>query len=565
MASDPAPIRFESISGPPIAPIEVSSAKPLVFGRSGGSDMQLTDKTVSRRHCRVATRGGTWFITDLASRHGTFLNGIQLDPEQPAPLSDGDLVRIGPWTFRLRSTARLGTATPTTNDLASTAHRVQRVPVRELRSVAQQRLDLLIEAAAGINSAGTLEALAERVLDAVARGTGFARAAFIRQVSATGDVEVIAFHGPEPVGETRSVPPEAPTSHKRANQFEPEGFSFSRSLINAASEGEIVRMAGDSGLNYGESIIRLGIHSALCAPVMLGTSVEAYIYLDARDAEASVQHDAAAFCQAISRMAGLALANLKRVDLEKHQEQLAGDLKAAREAQRLIMPPSIATRGRYTYAMQTKPGRVVAGDLFDVAELEPGNPDAKLAVFLGDVTGKGVGAAILMATAQTHLRMALRMTDDPAEAITETNAYIAERIGEGLFVSLWLGVLDPATETLAFVDAGHGHWLAIPKGGEPRAVACEGGLLVGIDKAFRYRTETVPFRRGDRICLFSDGLIEQPNPDGEQFGLARTIDALSHSSNARDDVKAMARAVREHAETDALADDFTVASIHFTT
>jgi sigma-B regulation protein RsbU (phosphoserine phosphatase) len=564
MASDPAPIRFESISGPPIAPIEVASAKPLVFGRSGGSDMQLTDKTVSRKHCRVASRGGTWFITDLASRHGTYLNGIKLDPEQPAPLSDGDLVRIGPWTFRLRSAARLGTATPTTNDLASTAHRVQRVPVRELRSVAQQRLDLLIEAAAGINSANSLDALAERVLDAVARGTGFARAAFIRQVSATGDVEVIAFHGPEPVGDTQSVSPDAPTSHKRANQFEPEGFSFSRSLINAASEGEIVRMAGDSGLNYGESIIRLGIHSALCAPVMLGTSVEAYIYLDARDAEASVQHDAAAFCQAISRMAGLALANLKRVDLEKHQEQLAGDLKAAREAQRLIMPPAIATRGRYSYAMQTKPGRVVAGDLFDVAELDPGNPEAKLAVFLGDVTGKGVGAAILMATAQTHLRMALRMTEDPAQAIKETNAYIAERIGEGLFISLWLGILDPVAQTLAFVDAGHGHWLKVPAGGKPQAIDCDGGLLVGIDKNFNYKTETLPFTPGDRLCLFSDGLIEQPNPDGEQFGLDRTIKALSNSTNARDDVKAMAKAVREHAETDALADDFTVASIHFT-
>ncbi|MEM7754406.1 MAG: SpoIIE family protein phosphatase [Planctomycetota bacterium] len=564
MQTEPVSMRFESISGPPIAPIEVTATTPAIFGRSGGSDVQLTDKTVSRKHCRIAHRGSTWFLTDLASRHGTYLNGIQLDPEQPAPLSDRDLVRLGPWTFRVRSSNRPSIATPTTNDLASTAHRVQRVPLRELKSVAQQRLDLLIDAAAGINAAKSLEDLADKVLDAVVRGTGFARAAFIRQVSATGDVEVIGFRGPEPPGGTDSISPDAPTSHKRANDYTPEGVTFSRSLINAASEGEIVRMSGDSGVNYGESIIRLGIHSALCAPVMLDASVEAFVYLDARDSEASVQADAAAFCQAVCRIAGLALSNLKRMDMAKHQEQLAGDLKAAREAQRLIMPPAMGTHGPYSYAMQTKPGREVAGDLFDVVELEPGKPNGKLAVFLGDVTGKGVGAAFLMATAQTHLRMSLRHECDPATVVTETNKYISRRIGDGLFISLWLGILDPAERCVRFVDAGHGHWLRVPKGGKPEAVECEGGLIVGVEEDFNYRTETAPFEPGDRICVFSDGLVEQVNRDGEQFGLERTRKAIAGIHDAREDVKAMARAVREHAETDVLGDDFTVASVHYT-
>lgn len=538
--------------------------KPLIFGRSGGSDVQLTDRTVSRKHCRVAHRGDTWFITDLASRHGTYLNGIQLDPEQPAPLSDGDLVRLGPWTFRLRWSNRASTATPTTNDLASTAHRVQRVPNRELKSVAQQRLDLLILAAAGINSAKSLQELADKVLEAVVSGTGFARAAFIRQVSSTGDVEVIAFRGPDPTPGTDSVHPDAPTAHDRRGEFTPQGFTFSRSLINAASEGEIVRMSGDSGVNYGESIIRLGIHSALCSPIMLDTSVEAFVYLDARDSEATVQQDAAAFCQAVCKMAGLALSNLKRVEMAKHQEQLASDLKAAREAQRLIMPPAMGTLGPFSYAMQTKPGREVAGDLFDVVELEPGNPRGKVAVFLGDVTGKGVGAAFLMATAQTHLRISLEHEHDPAKVVTETNRYISRRIGEGLFISLWLGILDPVEKVVRFVDAGHGHWLRVPAGGKPEAVECEGGLIVGVDEEFQYRSETTPFEPGDRICLFSDGLIEQMDREGEQFGLERTIKAIAGSGTARDDVKAMAKAVREHADTDILGDDFTVASVHHT-
>jgi sigma-B regulation protein RsbU (phosphoserine phosphatase) len=552
------PLRLESIAGPPIEPILISAESPILFGRSSGSDQQLTDKTVSRRHCRVSYRGTTWFITDLGSRHGTFLNGIRLEAEQPAPLTDGDLMRIGPWTFRTRVGGSRATSLPTTNDLASTAHRVQRVPVRELRSVAQQRLDLLVECAASINGAISVEALADQVLDAVMRGTGFNRAAFIRQVSATGDVEVIGYRGPD-VDPT--VSPSDPTASGPKNEA-PANFTFSRSLINAASNGEIVRMAADSGVNYGESVIRLGIHSALCAPIMLGSSVEAYLYLDARDSESSVQQDAAAFCQAISKMAGLALANLKRIELQGVQDTLKSDLKAAREAQRLIMPPAMGTLGRVTYAMQTRPGRMVAGDLFDIIPLDgDDNPDGRIAVFLGDVAGKGVGAAVLMATAQTHLRMALRHADDPGVVVRDANRYVTDRIGDGLFISLWLGIIDPKEATLRFVDAGHGHWLIAPPGEPAKAVPCEGGLVVGVQGDFDYQTESVPFAAGSRLILFSDGLVEQPNPSGELFRVDRAIRALAKSAAPREDVKALAAAVRDHAETDVLADDFTIASV----
>lgn len=570
------PIRLESIAGPPTEAIEVLPGEPVVIGRAADAQRQLTDKTVSRRHSVVAARGLQWFITDLNSRHGTYLNGMKLEGDQPAPLGDGDLVRVGPWTFRVRLGQAPGASMPTTNDLASTAHRVQRVPARELRSLAQQRLDLLVECAAGINSAATVESLADQALDAVMRGTGFSRAAFVRQVSSTGDVEVIAFRAPGvdggggsgggSSGTAAEVGATSPRAAGRSAVVAPSDFSFSRSLINAASEGEIVRMAGDSGLNYGESIIRLGIHSALCAPVMLGTSVEAYLYLDARDSESSVQPDAAAFCQAVSRMSGLALANIKRLKLEKDKGQLDADLQAARVAQRLIMPPAMGEFGALRYAMQTKPGRVVAGDLFDVVPLDtdgPGGTPRRVAVFLGDVAGKGVGAAILMATAQTQLRMGLRLSGDPGEVVSDANRFLAGRVDERVFISLWLGVFDLERGEVAFVDAGHGHWLAVMPGGKPGGVQSVGGLPLGVKPDAVYRTERMAFAPGGRIVLFSDGLVEQPSPTGEQFGVLRTLAAVERATTAREDVLCMAQAVREHADSDALADDLTVASVEW--
>ena len=526
----------------------LTPGEPAVLGRSSNVDHQLSDKTISRRHSRILRRGINWLLTDLESRHGTYLNGIKLAPEQPAPLNDGDLIRVGPWTLRVIDDADRSTSLPTTNDLATTSHRVQRVPVRELRSVAQQRLDLLIECAAGINAASSERELGERALAAVTQGTGFRRAAFIRQVSAAGDVQVLAAITPESAadieaGDTPFIDPA-------------KGFSFSRSLINAASNGEIVRMTDDCNAYYGESIIRLGISSALCAPISLGSSVEAFIYLDARDSGDAIAQDAAAFCQAVSRMCGLALANLKRIDLEKHSADMKKEIEAAREAQVRLMPAPSAQIGSFTYAMINKPGSTVAGDLFDVVELS----EDRLAFFLGDVMGKGSGAAILMATIQAGLRASLMHGDPPHVAITHANASACTRSGDGEFLSLFLGVLDRRAGTLEFVDAGHGHWMIAGPDGAHR-IECEGGHLLGIQPDAAYTTETCPLPAGARVLAYSDGLIEQPNPEGEQFGFDRAAEMLASSTTPGDDVEKLAAALSEHAGTDRYADDLTIASV----
>jgi hypothetical protein len=157
-------------------------------------------------------------------------------------------------------------------------------------------------------------------------------------------------------------------------------------------------------------------------------------------AESSVQQDAAAFCQAISKMAGLALANLKRVESgEACRTQLKGDLKAAREAQRLIMPPAMGALGAVTYAMQTKPrpdGRW-RSVRHHRARTGDDNPDGRVAVFLGDVTGKGVGAADPDGDGtDAPSDVACVTADDPADVMERNaNRYVTDRIGDGLFIS----------------------------------------------------------------------------------------------------------------------------------
>lgn len=585
------PLRLSVVAGPAMENIEIAPDKQTVLGRAGIADVRLLDETISRRHAQLALRADTWLITDLESRHGTTLNGVQLAPNAPAPLQHGDMIRIGPWIFRvlLQGGGPTTSIVATTDDGGGSISRVQRVPESELSLRAQERLDLLIDAAAGIAGADSEVTLADAVLDVLVKATSFPRAAFIKRVGDSDAVELVGYKG----ADASSAVPGAPgaSNVKQTETGFPASFSRtaaakafapSRSLIRAASEGQVVRIDAGSSANYGQSIIDMGIHSAICAPVMVGASAAAYLYLDSRGSEDAVAPDSAAFCQALSKICGLAMAKISAMALADRQKKLEADLQAARDAQSLIMPVPTAEVGAITYAMHSEPGRIVAGDLFDVIALDPSNPRGKVAVLLGDVAGKGVGAALRMATAQAFINAMLKHTADPAEVMNATNKHLATRCDAGQFISIWFGIFDPrpASEgggTLTIVDAGHGYWLLKPPGQEPQRLETVGGVPIGVDSDYCYTSETVAIKPGSRVILYSDGVHEQPSPAGDEFGLQRTIAALSNSNNPEEDVVNLVQSVKAHAAPQLvaqaaqgpfaaapvvnLADDVTVASV----
>lgn len=532
------PLRLEPVSGPEIAAPTIAASEFAAIGRAAECQVCLLHETVSRRHASVSDKHGRWFITDLASRHGTFVNGVRLEPNAPAALAGDDLLRIGPWTFRVGLGSEKPRATAHVVPRGMTTERIERVPERELGWAAQQRLNLLIECSAAINAAGTEEALVRAALDAAIAGSGYRRVAWIRGAPAGDAVEVVGF--------------------KSSGKDDASQFSFSQSLIREASSGQLARLTEDGPVQYGQSIASLGIHSALCAPIVLAATVAGYLYFDARGQESPVHPEAAGFCQAIARMCGLSLANLKRAELEHRQRRLDADLSTAREAQQLIMPPFRGEVGRVSYALRMRPGRTVAGDLFDVVPLEGG----RVAVCIGDVTGESIGAGIMMASTQSFLHGALLRQQDAATALEEVNRYLTSRSAMNMFVTMWVGVLDPAGGAVRFVDAGHGHWLIKRAGGTVEAAPRVGGIPVAIDSGHHYETGSLPLASGDRFVLYSDGLLEQRSPQGEPFGKERVFAAIAGArGTVQDDVDALFEAVRRFAGTDLLDDDATAASV----
>jgi serine phosphatase RsbU (regulator of sigma subunit) len=532
-------------------------------------------------------KADTWLLTDLDSRHGTFLNGIRLTQGENPPVHDGDLVRVGPWTFRIGGPGR-AKVLATEDDHDSTIYRVHRVPQHELSLRAQHRLDLLIDCCASIPGATDEQQLAAAVLDSLLSGTGFPRAAFLRpsDKGGEGQVEVVAIRTPasQRSGSNLAAKPMSESQSALVEEIRRGGATpgFSRSLLKAASSGQVARLDESGGQqDYGQSVYSLGIQAAICAPVMLDSVAVAFLYLDARRPDAqrgtgssvaagTIQPDAAAFCQAVSRICALSLANLQRKEIDKRNEQLVRDLKAARDIQDRLSPKSAGEVGGASYLFKRLPGRLVAGDLFDLVPLS----DGRLGIVLGDVCGKGMDAALLMMMAQTHVNVSLRHHGDPAQAMIDVNRHIAAHIPSGRFITMWVGVLDSAAGVLTFVDAGHGHWLVKPPGQPAARVTCDGGYVIGIDPEAVYKNEQVALPAGSRLILYSDGLVEQVGPGGDEFGLERTINALNGTEGPAADVAALLDALVVFAapqgegvrptpapEEVSLSDDVTVASL----
>jgi serine phosphatase RsbU (regulator of sigma subunit) len=569
-AAPPAPCYLLPLSGPPLHAIRLSPnpAGPttLIVGRQTSCEVRLPPSAdhVSRTHARLSFQPHErrWTITDLNSRWGTFLNGVKLTPLTDVPLRDGDLLRIPPWTFSFSPTEQPASGLSSFNDLGQTdsvvhtvAQGLEPAPSHP-PPLAENLLSLLLETAAAVHAADSESALAERVLDAARRGTGLPNAAWLRPLDNVGTVEVVASHTQRPEGS-------------------PEQPAYSRSLLAAAASGAVVELAHSSptgaGADLGQSIRDLHITTALCVPLMLGAAPAAYLYLDARGPSqpgrrggSQLSPNASAFCVALGRMASLALSNLKRLDVERRHAAVQTELDAAAEAQRQILPPRTGTLGRFRYTGESRPGRYVGGDFFNLIPLG----DARLAVALGDVAGKGIAASVLMTAAHGFLHAALS-TDDPAcaapsdllsRAAVSLNRYILDRAVDQRFVTLWLGLFDLESLTLHYVDAGHGLALLLGEVGATRQLST-GDVPIGVLPNPQYHARSAPLPGSGRALLLSDGITEQQNladpASRQQFTLAGVQSTLGSVPPGEDEVAALFAATVRHAASPILSDDAT--------
>ncbi len=199
------------------------------------------------------------------------------------------------------------------------------------------------------------------------------------------------------------------------------------------------------------------------------------------------------------------------------QEQ---ELDRAREIQRALLPKTLPQLPGLQLAGAWQPARVVGGDYFDVIRLD----SKRLGVCIGDVAGKGISAALLMANLQASFRALATADASPSAVCAKLNAFLCSNLAPGKFITLFYGVLDAERLTFTYESAGHCPALLLKKAGPVESLRGEGAVL-GVLPDWTYRDSIVSLAGGDRLLLYTDGVTEAENHAGEEFGETRLVHA----------------------------------------
>jgi serine phosphatase RsbU (regulator of sigma subunit) len=234
---------------------------------------------------------------------------------------------------------------------------------------------------------------------------------------------------------------------------------------------------------------------------------------------------------------------------------LKNDLEIAREIQQSMLPKApFEAEGIEAFGM-TRPANTVGGDFYDVIPLS----DGRVVIALGDVAGKGSPAALLMALLLAMLRTLADEGLEPAELVTRLNVQVMKQAPTTRFITLFLGVFDPATGQLVYVNAGQNPPLLRRASGAYERLR-EGGVALGMFDRSKYVTGQTALAPADVLVMYSDGVTEAESPEGEPFdehGLQRVVDARAWGT-ARELGWATFEAVERHAQERRLLDDLTV-------
>lgn len=253
-----------------------------------------------------------------------------------------------------------------------------------------------------------------------------------------------------------------------------------------------------------------------------------------------------------------------RTSLREHDklQAIQHDLDTARRIQTGILPkkfPPFPERRDFSIFAAMEPAREVGGDLFDFFLLD----DDRLGLVIGDVSGKGVPAAIFMAVSRTLLRAIAQNGLPPADCLTYVNRMLCQEDAASMFVTVLYGILNVKTGELRFSNGGHNPPYIITKTGNVRALPPTGGVMLGIVEGFQYKDDTVRLDPGDALFSFTDGVTEAMDPKGTLYSEARLERFLAeqHALGLTELVRESIADVHRHASGTPQSDDIAILAV----
>lgn len=507
-----------------IFPLYQTSA---TLGRSSNNTIQIIDKRLSRHHAEISYSDGVYFVKDMGSKNGTYLNDTLLTNEQQ--ISNGDKIKIGDTILVYESEpADTSKAGDTTTKVVKFVDDVEWGHTKstlqagipgagdveldtsegEFLKDSHKRLEILYQVADAIRSILNLNELLEKIMNIIYSVIQPDRGFILLKDDQTGDL----------------IPK---VVKKRANSEKEDTISSSivQNCINDKISVLVTDAATDERFASSESIILSKIRSAICSPLVYKDDVLGVIYIDTTSRVVSSGQEELELLTGIANQSAMAIANANLHKKIIDQQRIEKEMEIATSIQMNLLPKVYPSLSNIEVSAMSTPAKHVGGDYYDFITL-----DKDRCIFtIADVSGKGVPAAILTSTIRATLRVLASNKDfDILEIINKLNHITCRDATNNMFVTLVYGIFDDSTQEFEYVNAGHTYPFIVDKHNKVTDLKT-GGCFLGIMEQIEYQKEKVKLSPGDVMVLYTDGVTDTMKKDGSTFGTERLVNLVKEN------------------------------------
>ncbi|WP_437229556.1 SpoIIE family protein phosphatase [Planctomicrobium sp. SH661] len=502
--------------------VVLQKGRQTVLGRDPTCDLVLNKRSISRFHAQVVMAQGTYYLEDMKSTNGTFVNGSRV--QNRVSLKDGDRIAMHdiPLAFFVSDSVNLNEEQ--TQRLRTEAE-VQLEPEVDLDmnrattgvSTLRGRLKILIEITRDLGSTLEIKEILPRVLDLLFR---------MFPPAVIGEIHLL--------DEEQKLAPVAMKHGREADSTDLTGAPFNLELIQKVFESGqgLVHTEGanDPALaldGFHQSIICapvLGAESKPCGVILLETNDSSYLF-----GEGDLE-----ILSAVAVLAGQAIGYSQAHDIVVQHNMTIRQMETARQIQLGMLPRNRPAVRGYAFGHHYAPAERVGGDYFFYEMLR----DGRVILGIADASGKGLPAAMNIARFAGEVRLQIATSPSLKSALASLNQFVIDGAEECMFITACLCVLDPQQHLVAIANAGHPPPLL--KRAHDNTVeeltSQRRNFPLGIASVFEAHPWTVKLEPGDRLLLYTDGVTEAMNTRNEMFGTARLRESLGGSFSSIDDL-----------------------------
>ncbi len=529
---------------------------PFLIGRGAetGNHLQLTDRRISRNCAAIVMEANRYYLEDRGQRRGMFINQEKIESRQ---LADGDVITFGiEDSYQIIFRAATGTSDEAIPQLLT---RIDHMTSSESTGGGLRKLNMLLEATSLLHSQLPLDSVLAKMIDHAIAVTDADRG-LLEEVE-QGHSDRLRVRLARRSGGQR-LPPESMTPSQTAIQLAMKQGSpvITEDLAQA-----------EMNLQAAASIVSQGLRAVVVIPLYAssraaseGTGVDVrrgdflgVLYMDSKRPTAFTKLDRQ-ILDALAADAASILDNARLVERERERQRLEQEIGIARDIQQALLPKNFKDYPHLAVSGVNFPCLSVGGDYFDVFPLD----EKRTAFLLADVSGKGLGAALVTTMLQGALS-GMTLGTDPARTFNHVNRFLCDHVEVGRYATMFFGILHE-TGKLEFINAGHPSPILLRQGRAEEAFT-EGSFPVGLVPEAEFATATLQLEPNDTLFLFSDGVTEAMDPDEQLYGVPRLLSVL-HGKNELplDEIqKTVLESVENFARGARQADDLTMLVVRY--